>query len=101
MNTTSDYLALPASLFRSATNALPSFSFVEIPHIKLKAEHQALVLFHIVKISLSYWEGWRDGRKNSQAGEVVQEQVNNRKKAKKKSKCRRVVGRGNYTVIFH
>lgn len=100
MNTTAPFLALPATLLRSATNALPSFSFVQVPHIKLKAEHQALVLFHIVKIALAYWSGWRDAQKNVQAGGRVKKQVPHPTKATKKSKRSRVVGRGKYTVIF-
>ncbi|KAF2025093.1 hypothetical protein EK21DRAFT_77280, partial [Setomelanomma holmii] len=45
-----------------------------IPHIKLKAEHQALLLFHIVKYALTYWEGWRDGKKTrmDEDGDVME-----------------------------
>jgi hypothetical protein len=59
-----------------------------VPHIKPKAEHQAIVLFHIVKTGLAYWEGWRDGRKNGQAEEAVQEpDKKSRKKSEKQNKA--------------
>ncbi|KAH4003148.1 hypothetical protein HBI56_055920 [Parastagonospora nodorum] len=102
MNSTSDFLALPTSLFRGATNALPSFSFVQVPHIKPEAEHQALVLFDMVKIGLAYREGWRDGRKNSSAREAVREpdKKSREKTRKNKTKGSRVIGRGKYTIVF-
>jgi hypothetical protein len=108
MNTIIDTLAnltaVPMTSLRTATNALPSFSYIQVPHIKLKAEHQALVLFHIVKIGLAYWEGWRDGKKNGKA-EEAEDGREEKKRTKKRYPKRRerrnkVVGRGKYTVVF-
>jgi hypothetical protein len=89
------------------TSALSRFSYVQVPHIKLKAEHQTLVLFHIVKICLAYWEGWRDGRRNGKDEEGEERKGSKRERSSmKKSKSRnrgrksRVVGRGKYTVVF-
>jgi hypothetical protein len=46
---------LPRTLFCMASNAISSrVSYMPIPHIKLKAEHQALVLFHVVKYVAMY-----------------------------------------------
>jgi hypothetical protein len=88
------------SLYQSARSSLASrFTYVQIPHIKLKAEHQALVLFHVIKFFLAYWEGWKDGKKDKGKKEV-------RKKGGKGKKGRYgrrkigVMGRGKYTVVF-
>jgi hypothetical protein len=85
----------------------PHFSLIRIPHIKLKAEHQALVLFHVVKFFLTYWEGWRDGmgkkrdggRKESKHDEGGGERRRRRRRRLRGSKGK-VAGRGNYTVVF-
>jgi hypothetical protein len=95
--------AIPITLFCTATNALP-ISYVQIPHIKLKAEHQALVLFHIFKIGMAYREGWCDGKKNSKdeddSAEAVKKEAK-RKSIRKKGKRRtKIIMRGKYTVIF-
>jgi hypothetical protein len=98
----------PLALFQNATQAFTSrFTYVQVPHIKLKAEHQALVLFHIVKIALAYWEGWRDGRKNEASHKEEEEDAREesgkekrRKRKARKVKQRKVVGRGKYTVVF-
>jgi hypothetical protein len=89
---------LPLTLLRGASGAISTrFSYVHVPHIKLKAEHQALVLFHIVKIGLAYWEGWRDGKKTN--GEDGNRKKDTRKKRKSKRQIR-VLGKGKYTVVF-
>jgi hypothetical protein len=89
------FATLPTLLRSAGTAILNRFSYVHIPHIKLKAEHQALVLFHIVKIGLAYWEGWRDGKKIKDGG-----REKNQVRRKKKGKRRRVAQRGKYTVVF-
>ena len=105
--------SLPSTLFRHASAALSSrFSYVQVPHIKLKAEHQALVLFHIGKICLTYWEGWRDG-KRKEKGETEEWKKGRRKKRNSRAHSGRtengkagrgimgrVVGRGKYTIVF-
>ena len=109
----SNLASLPSALFHHTSAALSSrFSYVQVPHIKLKAEHQALVLFHIAKICLTYWEGWRDGKRNEKG-----EPGESKKRRKKKRNSRahsgrredgragrgimgRVVGRGKYTIVF-
>jgi hypothetical protein len=90
--------AIPVTLFRIATNALP-VSYVQIPHIKLKAEHQALVLFHIFKIGMAYWEGWREGKKNSKDEDDSAKEVKEEAKRKEKRQ-NKIFMRGKYTVIF-
>ncbi|KAF2825505.1 hypothetical protein CC86DRAFT_44029 [Ophiobolus disseminans] len=117
MNSTSTLfshlLTLPTTLFHHLTTR---FTYVQVPHIKLKAEHQALVLFHIVKIGLAYWEGWRDGRRDEKRGKDVIEGRGNKgqeggerkgrsrdgreRNRERKGYGRRVVGKGKYTVVF-
>lgn len=82
------------------------FSYVQVPHIKLKAEHQALVLFHLIKIVLAYWEGWRDGkrkrRRKDDGGEAKKRKKRRGGKGRGKrkgEKVREVVGK-RYTVVF-
>lgn len=94
---------LPVTIFRTATNALP-ISYLQIPHIKLKAEHQALVLFHIFKIGMAYCEGWRDGKKNSKdeddSAEEVKKEAKRKSRRKKGERRTKIIMRGKYTVIF-
>lgn len=88
------------NLFRGASravaSALPRFTYVQMPHIKLKAEHQALVLFHIVKIALAYWEGWRDGSRQRRE----KNEVGEKGRSRGKRHARRFAGKGKYTVVF-
>jgi hypothetical protein len=95
--------AIPVTLFRIATNALPVL-YVQIPHIKLKAEHQALVLFHIFKIGMAYWEGWREGKKNSKdeddSAKEVKEEAKRKSRKRKEKRQNKIFMRGKYTVIF-
>jgi hypothetical protein len=99
MNATSNTLQ---TLYQTARSTLASrFTYVQTPHIKLKAEHQALVLFHIVKFLLAYWEGWKDGKKDK----GKREERKKRSKGKmggyrRKKRKYGVVGRGKYTVVF-
>jgi hypothetical protein len=90
-------LANMPTLLRSAIAS--RVSFVHVPHIKLKAEHQALVLFHIVEIGLAYWEGWRDAKKTRE-GDAERETSRRKGKEKGKGRGRGVVGKGKYTVVF-
>jgi hypothetical protein len=49
---------LPLSFIRSVITALSTqFSYAKVPRIKLRAEYQAQVSFHIVSVRLAYWEG--------------------------------------------
>jgi hypothetical protein len=108
MNTTANALLIAYNTAGATlTSALSRFSYVQVPHIKLKSEHQALVLFHMVKICLAYWEGWRDGRRNGKDKKREGNKRRNRERSSmKKSKSRnrgrksRVVGRRKYTVVF-
>lgn len=108
MNTTIDALtnltAIPLTLLRTTANVLPRFSYVQVPHIKLKAEHQALVLFHIVKIGLAYWESWCDGKKNLKdeygIAREIKEDARRKKRGSKTRRGKRVVGKGKYTIVF-
>jgi hypothetical protein len=109
MNTIIDTLAnltaVPMTSLRTATNALPNFSYIQVPHIKLKAEHQALVLFHIVKVGLAYWEGWRDGRKNGNAEEAEDQREEKKwtkmRYPKRRERRNKLARRGVYTVVYH
>jgi hypothetical protein len=109
MNTTANALL---TFYHTASSALSStvsrFSYVQVPHIKLKAEHQALVLFHIVKICLAYWEGWRDGKRNGNEGKgnskrkraSEKEEGRRKKNSKERGRKSKVVGQRKYTVVF-
>jgi hypothetical protein len=100
MNATSNTFQI---LYQTARSTLASrFTYVQIPHIKLKAEHQALVLFHIVKFFLAYWEGWRDGVTQKRGGKKKDENKDKGDMRKKGWRRKRegVVGRGKYTVVF-
>jgi hypothetical protein len=106
MNNTIDALvnftAIPVALFRTAADVLP-ISYVQIPHVKLKAEHQALVLWHIVKIGFAYWEGWRDGKKTKDSDDSTKKVNKEMKRKRRRIKAKRgnkIVMRGKYTVIF-
>jgi hypothetical protein len=98
--------ALPLTLFRMASHAISSrVSYIPIPHIKLKAEHQALVLFHVVRHVAMYWERRRDRKRNAVQTEeddkvAVGRIARGQRKSKEKGKGRRVVARGRYTVVF-
>jgi hypothetical protein len=105
MNTTANTLiTVYHTASATITSALSRFSYVQVPHIKLKAEHQALVLFHIVKICLAYWEGWRDGRRNGKdekrEGRKRGEGTIIKSKSKQRGRRSRVVGKEKYTVVF-
>jgi hypothetical protein len=76
-----------------------------IPHIKLKAEHQALVLFHVVRHVAMYWERRRERKQN--AVETKEDEkvavgriARGQRKNKEKGQGRMVVARGRYTVVF-
>jgi hypothetical protein len=98
--------SIPATLYQSASALTSRFSYVQVPHIKLKAEHQAMVIWHLFKIGATYWQGWRDGKKGGQTEETVERdgmvtQRDRRKRRKANGgKWRRVVGKGKYTVVF-
>lgn len=104
MNTTtaatSTIADISLKIIRGASSAarttLSRFSYYQVPHIKIKAEHQALLLFHILKIAFTYWASWRDGSRNKEEGEGA----NNRGKDGKRRRGRKVVGKGKYTVVF-
>jgi hypothetical protein len=110
MNTTANALLTAYNTAGATiTSALSRFSFVQVPHIKLKAEHHALVLFHIVKICLAYWEGWRDGRRNGKdekkegrKGRIREKSSMKKSKSKSSNRGRkgRVIGKGKYTLVF-
>jgi len=101
-STFSHITSFPATLYQYVSAAFTSrFSYVQIPHIKLKAEHQALVLWNVAKIGWTYWEGWRDGKKGVEVAEAAKgKKRKGRKKNRKLGRGSRVVGRGNYTVVF-
>jgi hypothetical protein len=106
-STTFTHIAsIPATLYQSASALTSRFSYIQVPHIKLKAEHQAMVIWHLVKMGMTYWQGWRDGKKGGQAGEAVGRDSRvtrgGRPKRRKANggKRRKVVGKGKYTVVF-
>jgi uncharacterized protein YigA (DUF484 family) len=98
--------ALSLTLFRMASHAISSrVSYMPIPHIKLKAEHQALVLFHVVRHVAMYWERRRERKQN--AVETKEDEkvavgriARGQRKNKEKGQGRMVVARGRYTVVF-
>ncbi|KAH7066511.1 hypothetical protein FB567DRAFT_585606 [Paraphoma chrysanthemicola] len=109
-------LNVPVSILRTARTAISSrLIYVPMTHIKLKAEHQALVVLHVVGYVWRYWVGKRrveGGRKDGSTGGKSGRRRKKRRKGGEKNgrdgkggrRRRRVdgreVGRGKYTIIF-
>jgi hypothetical protein len=93
----------PLSLFVIATSAISSrFSYVQIPHIKFKAEHQALVLFHIIKTGLAYWRGWLEGKRTDSRNKEKLElkRTRDRNRYRRRRIHDRVASSRKYTFVF-
>lgn len=58
------------------------------------------MLLHILKIAFTYWEGWRDGSRNKEDGEVVDKRSKNRKRKRGGKVVGKGVRKGKYTVVF-
>jgi hypothetical protein len=50
--------------------------YTQILEYFLRAEHQALVLFDIIKMLLAYWQGWCHGKQSGEEGRCEVEEHN-------------------------
>jgi hypothetical protein len=95
--------ALTLSIFLIIRNVILShFSYVQVPRIKLKVEHLALVLFYIIKIGLAHWKGWRDEKQKCGEHRENEEHGIERDKSRGKKRRRRnmIIRKRKYIIVL-